>query len=147
MLMRRAWRSTGWYVLTCVALAIADRWIAVYGAPPRWMTPLMQVDWFLPVVVFWAPALFIMRRFGQEMVASGFGLCCHCGFDLRGSPAVGCCPECGKAYDLPWTRREWILAQPEDQRAMYRAIGPSFDRPHVQATSKLVSGTAQPCSR
>src|SRR6185436_14219233 len=84
LVMRRTWRCTCWYVIACAALAMADLWISSFGAPARWMMLLGKVDWFLPVVVFWIPALFILRRFEREMVASGFGLCCHCGFDLRG---------------------------------------------------------------
>jgi hypothetical protein len=111
------------------------------------MAELMKWDWCLPVVVFWAPALFIRWRFEKEMVASGFGLCCHCGFDLRGSPAVGVCPECGKAYDLPSMRREWILAQPADRHEFYRALGPRFVRPFVPGARIRGGGTGRGQSR
>lgn len=45
-----------------------------------------------------------------RLKAASFRFCADCGYDLRGCPAEGACPECGASYDAEFLEHTWIVS-------------------------------------
>lgn len=49
--------------------------------------------------------------------------CSRCGYDLRGLPPTGRCPECGEAYDLRQRQHVRVTDTPQCKRCDYELLG------------------------
>lgn len=110
---RRAtiWWIVGPYVwLVLPALAAWRLWGAVgLGSQPGVGIERVGAGIVVVGVVACAQGLVLWRviRVRREL-RSGHGcFCLHCGHSLVGLESIGCCPECGRSYEIRAVRSMW----------------------------------------
>jgi hypothetical protein len=106
-LRRTIWFGVSLAVLVVALIVCQLIWPSRIGTSGCWIQ-----------LVCWGPFYaslgfnrFAARRFKRELLAADYRVCCFCGYDLRGSPDFGKCPECGEWFDVAVVRTEWESLQ------------------------------------
>lgn len=95
---RRTWMWMGLMVIFAGQLAVAQ-----WAQAQLWLVVLGMVLMILVLVV----STILGVCFRKRVSACNYMLCTECGYDLRGSPARGCCSECGCDYDIKQVQASW----------------------------------------
>ncbi|MEO1130025.1 MAG: hypothetical protein AAFX05_10035 [Planctomycetota bacterium] len=98
-------------------LAYLGIWVllVLYGWMHHWASFAMRMFAFIgtPAGVVYALGWVAMWRLDvrlrQKAADADWRLCCCCGYDLRGAPDAGTCPECGEAFSLSALRERWQM--------------------------------------
>lgn len=113
-----------WYVIAWMLFTAAIFWPAVALALRDWSgdrrsgRPVARPPDLLPAIVTWgipialalagaSIALITIHRVRRRLAACGDCLCGHCAHCLMGLSPKGCCPECGKPYEIDPLRNFW----------------------------------------
>jgi len=108
---RRVYLFTIGACLASVLLAVGTALFARQFAGARWATPVSMLPSLLslPIVfvfVIWS------RRLHHRAIEQHGAICWECGYTLGGLGDEGCCPECGRAFNLADLRRRWKVPPP-----------------------------------
>ncbi len=75
----------------------------------------------LPSLVVKPLDIFAVLRSRNVVLDQRGAICRHCRYCLKGLPAAGACPECGREYDLAKTAAAWFEYYAVDEDDLRRA--------------------------
>ena len=70
---------------------------------------LWMIPWYLLLFVLgvWLGVRLVRRRLNHYVALHSFEVCTTCGYPLSGLRSSGCCPECGKPYEIDRIVSSW----------------------------------------